>query len=217
MEDTYTEFVRAGALLSDTDKAALKEVNLKLSDLYLAFNRNLLSATNAFRIVVNDPKRLWTPRELCRSSRRRSPRGRPPRRQLGVYPSGPSRLPLLQYADDRELRREMYEGYVNLASSGEYNNGPVINDIVHARARKAALLSYPDYASYMTANVMAKNPAAAEDLLMQIWRPAVKRVGEEVAEMQALADKEGAGITIAPTTITTTPKGAPRQICPRRG
>ena len=140
-------------------------------------------------------------RELCRSSRRRSPRGRPPRRQLGVYPSGPSRLPLLQYADDRELRREMYEGYVNLASSGEYNNGPVINDIVHARARKAALLSYPDYASYMTANVMAKNPAAAEDLLMQIWRPAVKRVGEEVAEMQALADKEGAGITIAPRLL----------------
>ena len=199
VEDTYTEFVRAGALLSDTDKAALKEVNLKLSDLYLAFNRNLLSATNAFRIVVNDPKRLsGLPESSVAQAADAAREAGLPEGNWVFTLQAPSRLPLLQYADDRELRREMYEGYVNLASSGEYNNGPVINDIVHARARKAALLGYPDYASYMTANVMAKNPAAAEDLLMQIWRPAVKRVGEEVAEMQALADKEGAGITIAP-------------------
>ena len=55
-----------------------------------------------------------------------------------------------------------------------------------------------DFGSYMTDNVMAKNVSAAEDLLMKIWRPAVKRVGEEVAEMQALADKRKDGITIEP-------------------
>lgn len=199
VEDTYNDFVRAGALLSDSDKEALKEINLKLADLYLTFNRNLLSATNAFQIVVNDPKRLSGLPEssIAQAAQAAADAGLAEGNWVFTL-HAPSRLPLLQYADDRELRREMYEGYINLASSGEYNNNSVINDIVHTRARKAALLGYPDYASYMTANVMAKTPAAAEELLMQIWHPAVKRVGEEVAEMQALADKEGAGITIAP-------------------
>lgn len=199
VEDTYTEFVRAGALLSDADKAALKEVNLQLADLYLTFNRNLLSATNDFRIVVDNPARLaGLPESSVAQAADAAREAGLPEGNWVFTLHAPSRLPLLQYADDRELRREMYEGYTGLASSGKYDNGPVINDIVHARARKAALLGYPDYASYMTANVMAKTPAAAEELLMQIWRPAVKRVGEEVAEMQALADREGAGITIAP-------------------
>ncbi len=92
----------------------------------------------------------------------------------------------------------MYEAYTSLASQGEYDNKPVINQILKARAEKAKLLGYPDYASYMTANVMAKTVDNAEDLLLKIWEPAVKRVHEEVAEMQALADSEGAGIKIAP-------------------
>ncbi len=92
----------------------------------------------------------------------------------------------------------MYEGYINLASSGEFDNRPVIQQIVKLRAEKARLLGYPDYASYMTANVMAKNPANAEGLLMKIWEPAVERVHEEVAEMQALSDKEGNDFKIAP-------------------
>ena len=110
----------------------------------------------------------------------------------------PSRLPLLQYADNRDLRRRMYQGYTTLATSGEYDNRPIINQILKARAKKAALLGFPSYAAYMTDNVMAKTVDNAENLLMQIWRPAVKRVHEEVAEMQSLADRENAGITIEP-------------------
>ena len=110
----------------------------------------------------------------------------------------PSRLPLLQYAADRDLRKQMYEAYTSLASEGEYDNKPVINSILKARAAKAKLLGLPDFASYMTDNVMAKTTDNAEQLLLKIWRPAVKRVHEEVAEMQALADKEGANIKIEP-------------------
>ncbi len=110
----------------------------------------------------------------------------------------PSRLPLLQYADDRDLRREMYEGYTSLASSGQYNNYPVISEILGLRARKAALLGFKDFGSYMTDNVMAKTVENAENLLMQIWRPAVKRVRQEVADMQAVANAEGNNFKIAP-------------------
>ncbi len=110
----------------------------------------------------------------------------------------PSRLPLLQYADDRDLRRDMYQAYINLASQGKNDNKPVINKILQARSAKAKLLGYPDFAAYMTENVMARTTDNAEQLLLKIWEPAVKRVHEEVAEMQALADKQGAGITIEP-------------------
>ncbi len=110
----------------------------------------------------------------------------------------PSRLPLLQYADNRELRRKMYEGYTTLATSGECNNLPIINKVLQARTKKAALLGFENYGAYMTDNVMAKTVANAENLLMQIWKPAVARVQQEVAEMQELANSEGGNFKIEP-------------------
>ncbi|MDE6428220.1 MAG: peptidase M3, partial [Muribaculaceae bacterium] len=102
----------------------------------------------------------------------------------------PSRLPVLQYADDRDLRRQMYEGYTSLASSGEFDNSAVINRIVRARSAKAQLLGYPDFAAYATANVMAKTPQAAEELLNRVWTAARAKVHEEVDEMQKLTPEK---------------------------
>ena len=105
---------------------------------------------------------------------------------------------MLQFAQNRDLRRRIYEGYTTQATDGENNNLPVINKILQARAKKAKLLGFKDYGSYMTDNVMAGSVDAAESLLMQIWTPAVAKVKEEVAEMQAVADEEGAGVKIEP-------------------
>ncbi len=199
VEEYYKQFTRNGALLDADKKNQLKEVNTELTNLYLTFNKNLLNATNAFEIVVEDSTRLAG---LPQSSIDQAA-DEAKTRNLGegkwVFTlHAPSRLPLLQFADDRDLRREMYQGYTSLASDGEYNNLPVINKILQARARKAQLLGYENFGAYMTENVMAKNVKNAEDLLMQIWAPAVNRVKEEVAEMQALADEEGAAIKIEP-------------------
>ncbi len=92
----------------------------------------------------------------------------------------------------------MWKGYTENAQSGTTDNRPVINDIVKARAEKAAILGYKDYASYMTADVMAKTPEAAEELLLSIWTPAKVKVKEEVAEMQALSNSLGNDFKIAP-------------------
>lgn len=198
VERYYKNFTRAGALLDDKQKEELKEINTALANLYLKFNKNLLAATNAFQIVVDDASRLGglPASSIAQAADEAKARGLEGKYVFTLH--APSRLPLLQYADDRDLRREMYEGYTSLASSGEYNNYPVINDILRARARKAQLLGLKDYGSYMTDNVMAKSVENAENLLMQIWKPAVKKVAQEVKEMQALADKEHAGITIMP-------------------
>ena len=198
VEDYYKRFTRNGALLSPAQKAELKDINTRLADLFLKFNKNLLDATNSFEIVVEDPARLSG---LPQSSVDQAAEEAKARGKEGKYVftlHAPSRLPLLQYADDRDLRRQMYEGYTSLASSGRYNNYPVISEILGLRARKAALLGFKDFGSYMTDNVMAKTVENAENLLMQIWRPAVKRVRQEVADMQAVANSEGNNFTIAP-------------------
>ena len=199
VENYYKQFTRNGALLDAAGKEQLKEVNTELTNLYLTYNKNLLNATNAFEIVVEDSTRLAGLPEssIAQAAEEAATRNLGEGKWVFTL-HAPSRLPLLQYADDRDLREEMYKGYTSLASEGEYNNNPVISKILQARARKAALLGFENFGAYMTDNVMAKTTENAENLLMQIWRPAVKRVKEEVAEMQALADSENAGITIEP-------------------
>lgn len=199
VEDYYKDFTRNGALLSPEKKEELKAVNTELAELYLTFNKNLLNATNAFEIVVTDSTELAG---LPASSIAQAAEAAK-ERNLGdgnwVFTlHAPSRLPLLQYADNRELRRKMYEGYTTLATSGECNNLPIINKVLQARTKKAALLGFENYGAYMTDNVMAKTVANAENLLMQIWKPAVARVQQEVAEMQELANSEGGNFKIEP-------------------
>lgn len=199
VEKSYKSFTRSGALLNAAQKEQLKAINTELTDLYLKFNKNLLNATNAFQIVVSDPAKLSGLPESSIAVAAEEAKARGLGEGKWVFTlHAPSRLPLLQYADNRELRQQMYEGYTNLASSGEYDNKPVINKILQARAKKAKLLGYENFGAYMTDNVMAKNIANAEDLLMKIWKPAVKKVNEEVAEMQALVDSEKGGFKIAP-------------------
>ena len=198
VENYYKSFVRNGALLDAEKKEELKAVNTELANLYLTFNKNLLNATNAFEIVVEDSTRLsgLPQSSIAQAAEEANSRGMEGKWVFTLH--APSRLPLLQFADDRDLRQQMYQGYTTLAFEGENSNQPVINKILQARTRKAALLGFKDYGSYMTDNVMAKTVDNAENLLMQIWRPAVKRVHQEVAEMQNYATKHGDNITIAP-------------------
>ena len=198
VEKSYRDFTRNGALLSAADKEELKKLNNRLTGLYSKFNSNLLKATNSYQLVVDDPAMLSGLPEstIALAADEAKQRGLDGKWVFTLH--APSRLPVLQFADNRDLRRQIYEAYTTQASSGEYNNYPVIGEIVKTRAAKAKLLGYPDYAAYMTANVMAKTPENAENLLMQIWRPAIKRVDKEVAEMQTLADDLGDKITIEP-------------------
>lgn len=198
IETYYKNFVRSGALLDEAQKNELKELNTELTNLYLQFNKNLLNATNAFSIVVEDSTRLaGIPANVVAVAADEATN----RNLAGKWVftlHAPVRLPVLQYAEDRDLRKQMYEGYTTQAQTEPYNNLPVINSILKARAKKARLLGFENFGAYMTDNVMAKTVDNAENLLMQIWTPAVNRVKEEVAEMQALANRNGDKITIEP-------------------
>ena len=166
VEKAYKRFTRNGALLSETDKDKLKKLNTELTDLFLVFNKNLLNDTNAFQLIVDDKSQLSgiPASNVAQAADDAAAAGHKGKWMFTLH--APSRLPLLQYADNRELRRKMYEAYINLASSGKNDNKPVINRILKARSEKARLLGFENFASYATDDVMAKTPEAAEDLLL---------------------------------------------------
>ena len=196
--DTYTQFVRRGALLSPEKQAELKEVNGKLTDHYLKYNKKLMNSNNTFEIVVeNEADLAGLPKNTVdNAAAEAKERGKEGKWVFTLH--APSRLAVLQYADNRDLREKMWKGYTTNATSGDNDNRPVINQILKERAKKAALLGYKDFASYMTADKMAKTPEAAEELLMKIFVPAKAKVAEEVKTMQELSNSLGNDFEIAP-------------------
>lgn len=198
VEKYYRQFAEQGAALSADKKEQLVKINDELSKLYIQFNRNLLNATNQFAVIVYDRDELsgLPQSSVAQAAEEAAARGLTDSWVFTLH--APSRLPVLQYADSRGLRKAVYEGYTNLASFGDNSNLPVISKIVKLRDEKAKLMGFDNFAQMMTSRVMAKTPEAATQLLMQVFEPAVKRSHEEVADMQAYVDANGGGFKIAP-------------------
>ena len=198
VEKYYREFAEQGAALPADKKEELVRINNELSKLFIQFNRNLLNATNAFTVVVYDKNELAGLPEssVAMAADEAASRGLTDSWVFTLHAA--SRLPVLQYADSRGLRKAIYEGYTNLASFGDNSNLGVISQIVKLRDEKAKLMGFGNFAQMMTSRVMAKTPEAATDLLMQVFEPAVKRSHEEVADMQSYVDAHGGGFKIAP-------------------
>lgn len=198
VEKYYRSFAEQGAALPADKKKELVEVNDKLAKLFIQFNRNLLKATNEFTVTVYDKADLA---ELPESSVAQAAEEARKRGLDGLWVftlHAPSRLPVLQSADNRGLREAIYKGYTSLASFGENSNMPVISEIVKLRDRKAKIMGFDNFAQMMTSRVMAKTPEAASDLLLSVFEPAVERSREEVKDMQAYVDAHGGGFKIAP-------------------
>ncbi len=198
VEKYYRKFAEQGAALSPEKKDELIKVNDELAKLFITYNKNLLNATNSFFVTVYDKADLAGLPEssVAQAAEEAKARGLD---GLWVFTlHAPSRLPVLQNAENRGLREAIYKGYTNLASYGEYNNYPVIEKIVKLRAEKAKIMGFDNFAQMMTSRVMAKTPENAENLLMQVFEPAVQRSHEEVADMQAYVNAEGGDFKIAP-------------------
>lgn len=198
VEKYYRQFAEQGAALPADKKEELVRINNELSKLFIQFNRNLLNATNQFAVIVYDKEELagLPQSSIDQAADEAKTRGL---NDMWVFTlHAPSRLPVLQYADSRGLRKAIYEGYTNLASYGDNSNLPVISQIVKLRNEKAKLMGFDTFAAMMTSRVMAKTPEAASELLMQVFEPAVNRSKEEVKDMQAYVDAHGGGFKIAP-------------------
>ena len=197
-EKYYKNFVRKGALLNDDQKEELKKINQREAKVELAFGKNVMREMSENVIYVTDKSQLsGLSQEVidgaAELAKKRGHEG------WAFTASAATRLAVLNDADNRALREKMYKMYTSTASHGdEWDNSKNINEILKLRQRKAQLLGFETYADYATAPVMAKTVENAEDLLMQIWRPAIKKVDEEVADMQKYANAHGANFNLEP-------------------
>ena len=198
VEKYYRQFAEQGAALPADKKAELVRVNDELSKLFIQYNKNLLNATNAFYVTVYDKGDLAGLPESSVAMAADEAKSRGLDGMWVFTLHAPSRLPVLQYADNRGLREAIYKGYTSLASTGANSNLDVIAKIVKLRAEKAKIMGFDNFAQMMTSRVMAKTPEAAEELLLKVFTPAVQRSREEVKDMQAYVDAEGGDFKIAP-------------------
>lgn len=195
----YTRFVRSGARLGTDAKARLSQINQQLAGLFTKFSQNVLAEEDGQFITLKSEDELAG---LPQSVRDAAAAAAITKKQPGAWVISNTRSsvdPFLTYSDRRELREKAWRMFINRGDNGdEHDNNGAIAQILQLRAERAKLLGYPTHAHWRLENAMAKTPEHAMELMEQVWKPAVARVHEEVADMQALADKEGAKIKIEP-------------------
>src|SRR5688500_18467858 len=195
----HTGFVRAGARLDDAAKARLSAINQRLAALYTSFSQNVLAdETDQYVVLTSEEELAGLPRSL-RDGAAAAARAKGLQAGWVISNTRSSVDPFLTYSENRPLREKVWRMFVNRGDNpGEHNNNQIISDILALRAERARLLGYETHAHWRLENTMAKTPARAMELMEAVWPPAVARVHEEVADMQKLADAEGAKITIEP-------------------
>jgi peptidyl-dipeptidase Dcp len=196
----YTNFVRAGARLDAEQKSRLSAINQELAKLFTTFGQNLLAEENGQWIVLKDEADLAGLSQSLRDSAAAAAVSKKVADVEGIIMNTRSSVdPFLTYSDRRDLRQQVWKMFVNRGDNGdERDNNATIAQILQLRAERAKLLGFPTHAHWRLENAMAKTPERAMELMEAVWPAAIARVAEEVADMQALADKEGAKITIEP-------------------
>ena len=193
----YESYVRQGAKLDADQKAQLSQLNQQLATAFSEFSKKLL-ADEGTAILVTDEAELAGVPDSVKSTARAAAQERG-QQGWGIVNTRSAVDPVLTFASDRALREQVWRGFVNRGDNGDANDtNATIARIVKLRADRAHLLGFDNHAEWRMQDTMAKNPAAAMDLMMQVWPAARARVAEEVRDMQAIADSEGAGIRIEP-------------------
>lgn len=195
----YTNFVHAGAKLNKEQKQKLSEINQQLARLYTKFSQNLLADENEKYVVLKSEADLAGLPQSIRDAAAQAAERKGLKNAWVILNTRSSVEPFLTYSERRDLREKVWRMFISRGDNGDKNdNNSVIPEILRLRAERAKLLGYKSHAHWNLEDTMAKTPERTLELMEAIWKPAVARVRQEVADMQAIADKEGAGIKIEP-------------------
>ncbi len=198
LERYYKDFVRAGALLSESDKTRLKALNAELAALQTTFVQNVLKEVNASAIVVDSRADLagMSPNEI--SATEAAAKADKKEGKFVIRLLNTSGQPALGSLEDRALRQRIQEASVSRGSrGGDFDNRAVVLRIVQLRAERAELLGYASHAAYMLEDQTARTPAAVDQLLAQLAPPAVANARREAADMQGIIDADHGGFQLA--------------------
>lgn len=194
LDDYYKNFIRSGAALNPAQKELLRTINKELGLAELEFGQNVLAETNAYRKVITNESDLAGLPEGVRQAAADAAKEAGMEGKWVFTTQKASFIPVLQYSENRELRKELLMAYTQRANNNNKNdNKKVINKIIKLRIQKAKLLGFESPAAFILDNTMAKTPKAVYDFLATVWKPAVERAKTEASELQKLMDAEGKG------------------------
>jgi len=199
LENLYKDFVRNGALLAAAEQDTLKKLNQEISVLTVNFSQNVLSETNKFRLIIDQASDLkGLPENVAAGAAEIAKQDSLEGKWIFTVQK-PSMLPFLTYDENRELRRKLYDAYLTRGNhNDQLDNKKILASVISLRAKRAKLLGFKSHADLNLDNRMARTPANVWSLLEQLWKPALKVAGQELAEMQRIADRDGAKFRIEP-------------------
>ncbi len=191
LENTYSNFIRQGANLSDNQKEKFRQISTELSKLSLTFDENVLKETNSYELLVTDKSQLAGLPESTLEAAAGLAKSKNKQGWLFTL-NMPSYLPFMKYADNRELRREMFLAFGSKAFKGnEFDNQENVRKIAALRLEMAQLLGYSNYAVYALERRMAMNPAGVYKLLDDLFEASFNKANQEKAEVQDYAKRNG--------------------------
>ena len=195
----YQRFIRAGAQLSDPDKAKLRDLNGQLSTLQTAFVQKLLAATKAGGLIVDDPKKLDGLGEGGIAAAAAAAKARGLDGKWVIPLQNTTQQPALQSLADRAVREQLFQLSWSRSEKGDDNDTrDIAATLAVLRAQKAKLLGYPTFAAYYLEDQMAKTPDHAIKLMTDMAPAAVAKAKGEAAKMQALVKRQGGKFELAP-------------------
>ncbi len=193
IERYHTDFVRAGAKLSDADKAHLKEINGELAKLGTQFSQNVLAEVNDSALVVDSKTELagLTDAQMGAAAAAAKARGLDGKYIVALLNT--TGQPPLAQLENRALRERLFKTSIARGSRGNaYDNTAIVSQVMKLRAQKAKMLGYPTWAAYVLADETAKTPQAVNAMLSKLAPPAVANAKREGAALQAMIDREQA-------------------------
>ena len=197
VEKYHQDFIRSGAGLNAEQQAELSKINEQLSTLSLQFGNNLLKENANYKLVIEDEKDLAGLPQTSIDAAAEQAKADSMEGKWVFTLSKPSLIPFLQFADNRELREQMYKAYYNRGdNNNEFDNKKLVNEMVNLRVKKAQLFGFDNYADYVLDVNMAKDSKTVDKFLIDIFNPAQQLAKKELAEMRAIADAEGANIKL---------------------
>lgn len=200
LDKTLANFRRQGAELLPADKERLKELDRELSLISNRFSQNVLDATNAFELVIEDESRLSGLPESARAMARDAAQAKG-KAGYRFTLQAPIVTAVLSYADDAALRQTIWTAYNSRATQGELDNRPLIGKLLELRRARAELLGFRDFADLVTEDRMVKDGARAQQFIAELTEKSQAAFGREQAELQEFAQSLGAPVPLAPWDV----------------
>lgn len=190
LDKTFRSFIRNGANLNEVDKIRLREIDKELSRLGLKFGENVLGETNKYELVVGNERDLKGLPEGLMEAAAQTAAEKGKEGKWVFTLAYPSYIPFMTYAENRELRKELYMAYNTKSSKGdELDNQEIIKDILRLKDERVRLLGYKKYADFVLEERMAENPTKVMGFLEDLLEKSMPKAQEEVKELEEFAKK----------------------------